>query len=69
MADEVYRFIVKASIYTIDKGVGMGLDVAIAPDILKVNELGKERGINIFLFEEYLDDFVSIKSKLEQKKD
>jgi hypothetical protein len=65
----VYRFIVKASIYTIDKGVGMGLDVAIAPDILKVNELGKEKGIDIFLFEEYMDDFVSIKSKLEQKKD
>ena len=65
---EIYNFICKSSIYTIDKGVGMGVDVAIAPDILKIDNLGIKMGIDIFKYESYCEDFISRKSEQEQKR-
>jgi hypothetical protein len=66
-AIEIYNFICKASIYTVDKGVGMGMDVTIAPDILKIDQLGQKMGIDIFKYEEYCQDFIAQKSEQEQK--
>lgn len=45
----------------------MGVDVSIAPDILKIDQLGIKMGIDIFRYEEYCEDFIARKSEQEQK--
>ena len=45
----------------------MGADAILAPDILKIDELGKKKGIDIFQYEEHCNDFIAQKAEQEQK--
>jgi len=47
----------------------MGMDIAIAPDMLKLKEVGDIEGIEIYRYKKHCVDFVSRQTKLEQKKD
>lgn len=47
----------------------MGMDVSIAPDMLRLKEVGDLEGIDIYPFKYYFQDFISKQSELEHKKD
>ena len=66
---EIYEFIVENRHYTVNRGVGMGADVAVAPDMLKLKEVGDIEGVDIHRYKTYCFDFVTHQTKLEQKKD
>lgn len=67
-AIEIYDFICKASVYSIDRGGGMGMSVQVAPDMLKICDLGDKYGIEILRYEDYCENFLTKKSELEHKK-
>jgi hypothetical protein len=65
-AIEIYKFIANNRHYTIDRGIGMGADISIAPDMLKLIERAKTKGIDIERYENYCIEFIRRQSKLEQ---
>ena len=69
ISKEVYHFIRDTSHYTINRGGGMSPDMAIAPDILKFNEVAKLKGIEIMPYENFCNMFVYKKTKHERRKD
>ena len=44
------------------------MSVQIAPDMLKICELGDKYGIEVLRYEEYCENFLTKKSELEHKK-
>lgn len=68
-AIEIYSFITENAHYTVNRGGGMGMDVAIAPDMLKLKAIGDIEGIDIYRYKNYCNSFVSKQGKLERKKD
>lgn len=62
-------FLLENQHYTVNRGGGMGLDVAIAPDMLKLKEAGDIEGIEIYRYKKYCTTFVAKQSELERKKD
>lgn len=66
---EIYNFIIQNRHYTVNRGLGMGMDVSIAPDMIKLSSRAKTRGIDIDRYEEYCFLFISKQSQLEQKKE
>jgi len=64
---ELYYFILDVQAYTLNRGVGMGVDVAIAADMSKILPIAKEHGIDIYTYKDYLNKFISMQSKLENK--
>jgi len=47
----------------------MGIDVSIAPDMLKLCQRGDRKGIDADRYEDFFFDFVRRQNELEQKKD
>lgn len=68
-AREVYIFLMENQHYTVNRGGGMGMDIAISPDMLKLKEVGDIEGIDIYRYKKHCIDFVGRQTKLEQKKD
>lgn len=66
---EIYRFIVENSHYTINRGVGMGADIAIAPNMIKIKKIAEEEGIEIYKYKNFFIDFIDKKTKQEQRKE
>jgi hypothetical protein len=64
---EIYYFILDVQAYTLNRGVGMGVDVAIAADMSKILPIAKEHGIDIYTYKDYLNKFIAMQSKLENK--
>ena len=64
---ELYYFILDVQAYTLNRGVGMGVDVAIAADMSKILPIAKEHGIDIYTYKDYLNKFIAMQSKLENK--
>lgn len=64
---EIYYFILDVQAYTLNRGVGMGVDVAIAADMSKILPIAKEHGMDIYTYKDYLNKFIGMQSKLENK--
>ena len=64
---ELYYFILDVQAYTLNRGIGMGTDVAIAADLSKILPIAKEHGIDIYTYKDYLNKFISRQTKLENK--
>lgn len=65
-AREIYEFI-SDNPYTINRGVGMGIDVTVAPDMSKILPLGKEAGIDVYTYKEFFSMYVNKQRKIEEK--
>jgi hypothetical protein len=66
---EIYNFIIKNSHYTVNRGVGLGMDVSVAPDMDKLERRASKKGIDIDRYEDYCIMFVNKQSEREQKKE
>jgi hypothetical protein len=66
---EVYMFISENRHYTINRGAGMGMDVSVAPDMIKLAQRAEKRGIDIDRYETYCYEFIKKQSEYEQRKD
>ena len=64
---ELYYFILDVQAYTLNRGIGMGTDVAIAADLSKILPIAKEHGIDIYTYKDYLNKFILKQTKLETK--
>lgn len=65
-AKEIYSFIVDNP-YTINRGGGMGMDVAIIPDMTKLCEIGEKEGVDIYTYKEFCYDFIVQQNKQEAR--
>ncbi len=65
----LYNFILENQHLTINRGVGMGSDIAIAPDMLKIKEVGEIEGLDVYRYKKYFHSFVYRNTKLQNKKD
>ena len=66
---EVYMFISENRHYTINRGIGMGMDVSVAPDMIKLEQRAEKRDIDIDRYETYCYKFIAKQSEYEQRKD
>jgi len=65
----IYKFILENQHLTKDKGVGMGSDIAIAPDMLEIRDVGLEEGLDVYRYKKFFQSFVYKNTKLQNKKD
>ena len=66
---EIYSFILQNRHYTVNRGVGMGMDVSVAPDMDKLDRRAKKKDIDIDRYEDYCFYFISKQSEIEQRKE
>lgn len=63
---EIFELI-KENPYTINRNVGMGLDVTISPDMVKICQIGEKEGIDLYTYKDYFHIFVNLQRDKEQK--
>lgn len=65
-AREIYNFITENP-YTINRGVGMGADVTIAPDMSKIIIVADKEGIDAYTYKDFFLMFVNKQREEEEK--
>ena len=59
--------LIKENPYTINRNVGMGLDVTISPDMVKICQIGEREGVELYTYKEYFKMYVNLQREQEQK--
>lgn len=65
-AIEIFELI-KENPYTINRNVGMGLDITLAPDMVKICQIGDKEGIDLYTYKDYFKLFINLQRKQEEK--
>lgn len=65
-AIEIFE-IIQDNPYTINRNVGMGLDIPLAPDMVKISEIGKQEGLDLYPYKEYFKLYINMQRKQEDK--
>ncbi len=61
-------FIIENHHYSVNVGTGMGVDMAVAPDMLKLKAVGDIEGVEIYRFKRYCQSFINKQSETDRKK-
>lgn len=65
-AKEIFELI-KENPYTINRGVGMGTDIIISPDMVRICQIGEREGIDLYPYKEFFKLYVYKQRESEQK--
>ena len=65
-AKEIFELI-KENPYTINRGAGMGTDIVISPDMVKICQIGEKEGLDLYPYKEFFKLYVYKQRESEQK--